>query len=122
MKTDVMLFHDLNLLENLSYNAFVPHPMINQDITHNQMTIHIDIVVEVHLVTITTKITTLNIDNALHLEPGITTTKVLLLHITLDHVMITIEEILVHTVHHIDLLIDHLTDVIHAQDTIQILL
>ena len=85
--------------------------------THNQMTTHIVIAVEVHLVTTIRKITTPNTDNALHPELVITTTEVLLLHITLDHVMIIIEEILVHTVHHTDLHINPLTDAIHVQDT-----
>ena len=39
------------------------------------------------------------------------------LHITPGLVMTTITEILAYIVHHIDLLIDHLTDVIHVTDT-----
>ena len=43
--------------------------------------------------------------------------ELLLLHITPGLVMTTITEILAYIVHHIDLLIDHLTDVIHVTDT-----
>ena len=115
MKIDVILLHDQNLLKNLLYNTFVPHPMIkHQYLIQDQMTTHIDGVVEVHLVLTIRKTTILNIDKDLQLELVIIMIEMPILHSTLDHVMIIIKEILAHIVHHIDHLIDHPTDVIHV--------
>ena len=51
MKTDVMLMHDQNLLRNLLYKISVRLPMTrHQGMLQDQMTIQIDIAVEVHLV------------------------------------------------------------------------
>ena len=118
MKTNVMLLHALNLLKNPLFNTFVHHPMKNHPhMTQEQANIQTDIAVEVHLVLITIKTIILNIGKDLHLELVIIKTEVILLHITLDHVMIIIKEILDHTAPHIDLPIDHLTDEIHVLDT-----
>ena len=62
--------------------------------------IQIDIAVEVHLVLTFTEITILTIEKDLHLELVIIMIEILLLHITLDHVMIIIKETLDHIVHH----------------------
>ena len=64
--------------------------------TQEQANIQTDFAVEVHLVLIIIKTIILNIDKDLHLELVIIMTDVLLLHITLDHVMICIKEILDH--------------------------
>ena len=118
MKTGVMFMHDQNLLRNLLYNISVRFPMTrHQGMTQDQLTIQIDIAVEVHLVITIREITILNIDNDLHLKLVTITIEILLLHITLDHVMISIKETLALIVHYTRLLIDHLTHVIHVPDT-----
>ena len=110
--------HDQNLLRNHLYNTSVLLLMTNhQDMTQDQTIIQINIVAEVHLVITIREITNLNIDKHLHLELVIITIEIPLLHITLDHVMITIKETLAHIVHHTGLLIDHHTHVIHVPDT-----
>ena len=69
MKTDVMLMHDQNLLRNLLYNISVRLPMTrHQCMIQDQMTIQIDIAVEVHLVITIREITILKKDKDLHLE------------------------------------------------------
>ena len=85
----------------------------HQDMIQDQMTIQIEIVVEVHLEITIRKITTLNIEKDLHLELTRNTTP----YTTLDHVMIIIKEILAHIVPQTDLLIDHPTNVIHVPVT-----
>ena len=118
MKIDVILMHDQNLLRNLFYNISVLLLMTkHQGMIQDQMVIQTDIVVEVHLVITSTEITILNIDKDLHLELGIFMTEILLLHTTLDHVMIIIKEILAHTVRYTGLPIDHHSHVIHVLDT-----
>ena len=86
----------------------INHPHMTQE----QANVQTDIAVEVRLVITTTKIIISNIDKDLHLELNITMIDVLLLHVTLDHVMIITTETLAHIVHHID----HPTDVIHVLD------
>ena len=77
----------------------------------------IDIKVEVlHVTTLTTKLIH-KIDIVLHPETDSVMIKVLLLHTTLDHVMILTNAIHALIVHHTDLLRDHLIDTILAQDT-----
>ena len=111
MKIDVMLMHDQNLRKKLLYNISVRLQMTkHQGMIQDQMIIQIDTVVEVRLVIIVRYIIILNIDNDLHLELVIIMIDILLPHTTLDHVMISIKEILAHTGHHTGLLIDHPTD------------
>ena len=87
---------DLNLHKNLLYNTSVPLPMTKQNTTI------IDTEVEVpHETTLTTK-TIHKIDTVLHLEIDLVMTKVLLLHITLDHDMIRTNVIPGPTVLHTD--------------------
>ena len=110
--------HDQNLPRNLLYNTSVLLPMTkHQGMIQDQMTIQIDIVVEVHLVVTMRELTIPNIDNELHLELVTITIEILLLHFTLDHVMIIIKETLTHIVHQTGLFIDHHTHVIHVPDT-----
>ena len=90
----------------------------HQDMTPDQMKIQIDIAVEVPLVITFREITIFTIDKDLHLELVTIMIEILLLHITLDHVMIIIKETLDHIVHHTGLLTDHHTHVIHVLDTI----
>ena len=111
--------HDQNLRKNHLHNFSVLFPMIkHQGVIQDQMTIHIDTVVEVHLVRTVRKKTFLTqyrqrstsrtrYNHNRHTTP----------HTTLDHVMIIIKDILAHTVHHTGLLIDHPTTVIHVPDT-----
>ena len=109
--------HDQSLLKNLLYNIFVLPPMIkHQDMIQDQMTIPLDIIVEVHLDMIIKNPIILNIDNDLLLELATIMIELLLLHIIPGLGMTTIKEILVQIVHHTDLLTDHLTDVIHVPD------
>ena len=89
----------------------------HQGMIQEQMTIQTDIVVQVHLVITITEITFLKIDKDLHLELVIITIEILLLHTTLDHVMIIIKEIRAHIVHHTGLFIDHHTHVIDVPET-----
>ena len=106
--------HDQNLLKNLSYNISVPPPMIkHKDMIQDQLNTLYDTVVEVHLVMTTKNI----IDKDLLQELVIITIELPLLHITLDLATITITEILVHIVHHIDPPINHPIDVIHVPVT-----
>ena len=110
--------HNQNPLKNLLYNYSVPLPMIkHKDMIQDQLNTQLATVVEVRLVMTTKNIIILNIDNDLLQELAIIRIKLLLLHITPDLVMTTITEILAHIVHHIGLLLDHLTDVIHVPDT-----
>ena len=82
----------------------------HQDMTPDQMNIQIDIAVEVHLVITFKEITILTIDKDQHLELVTVLIEILLLdHITLDHVMIIINETLDHIVHQTGLLTDHQT-------------
>ena len=107
---------DLNLLKNCLYNTSVLPQMIEQ----NAM-IH-DTEVEVHHEIVPTKTTTTfhKTDIALYLEIDLDMTKVLLLHTTLDHDMITTKEtrhliallIYPHTNHLID--VTPVTDIDHA--------
>ena len=96
-----MLTPDRNILKNHLYSTFVRPPMIEQkDMIHATEA-------EVHHELIT--ITKLQIHRtviALHQETDSAMTKLLLLHNTLEHDMITTKEIPDHTV----LLIDLLTD------------
>ena len=109
--------HDQSLLKNLLYNVFVLPPMIkHQDMIQDQTTITLDIIVEVHLDMIIKNPIFLNIDNDLLLELAAKMIELLLLQIIPGLGMTTIKEILVHIVHHTDLLTDHLTDVIHVPD------
>ena len=118
IKTDVIIMQDQNLLRNLLYKIFVHPPLTkHQDMTQDQTNIQIDIAVEVHLVKTIREITIPIIDKDLHLELVTIMIETLLLHITLDHVMIIISETLDHIVHHTGLLIDHHTHVIHVLDT-----
>ena len=86
------------------------------------MTIQIDNEVEVHLVITIRKITLPNIDKDLHLELAVIMIEILLLHITLNHLMIIIKEILAHIVHHTGLLTDHHTTRFTSQIQMSILL
>ena len=88
----------------------------HQDILQDQMTIPLDIIVEVHLDMIIKNPIILNIDNDLLPELATIMIELLLLHIIPGLGMTTIKDILVHIVHHTDLLTDHLTDVIHVPD------
>ena len=83
-------------------------------IEHNTMII--DIEVEVPHVTILTTKPIHQIDTVLHLEIDLVTTKVLLLHITLDHDMILTDAIHGLTVLHTDLRIDLPIDTTLALD------
>ena len=89
----------------------------HQGMPQDQMTIQIDIAVEVHLVITIREITILTIGKDLHLELVTIMIEILLLHITLDHVIIIIKESLDHIVHHTGPLIDHHSHVIHVLDT-----
>ena len=81
------------------------------------LTIKTDVKAEVlHVTTLTTKLIH-KVDTVLHQEIDLVMIKVLLLHITLDHDMILTNAIHALTVHHTDLLIDHLIDTILAHDT-----
>ena len=105
---------DPNLLKNRSYKISVPPPMIkHKDMIQDQLNFLHATVVEVHLVMTTKNI----IDKDLLQELAIITIELPLLHNTLDLVMITITEILVHIVHHIDPPRNHLIDVIHVPVT-----
>ena len=107
--------HDQSHLKNLLYNISVLPPMIkHQDMTQDQMTIPLDIIVEVNLDMIIRNPKILNIDNDLLLELATIMIEILLLHIIPGFDMTTIREILVRIVHHTDLLTDHPTDVIHV--------
>ena len=113
-----MLMQDQNLLRNFLYNILVYPPMTkHQDMTPDQMNIQTDIAVEVHLVISIKEITVLIIDKDLHLELVTIMIERLLLHITLDHVLIIIKETLDHIVHHTGLLTDHHAHVIHVLET-----
>ena len=113
LKINVILMHDQSHLKNLLYNIFVLLPMIkHQDKTQDQMTIPLDIIVEVHLDMIIKNPIILNIDNDLLLELATILIELLLLHIIPGLGLTTIKEIIVHIVH----LTDHLTDVIHVPD------
>ena len=90
----------------------------HQDMIHDQMTIPLDIIVEVHLVMIIKNPIILNTDNDLLLELATIMIELPLLHIIPGLGMTTIKRILAHIVHHTDLLTDHLTGVIHVPDII----
>ena len=111
MKTNEMHMLDQNLDKNHLYSTFVLLPMIEQNI------MIIDTEVKVPHETILTTKTIHKIDTVLHLEIDLVMTKVLLLHNTLDHVMILTNVIpgltVLHTNHRTDLLIDTTL----AQDT-----
>ena len=104
MKTNEMHLLDQNLHKNHLYSTFVLLPMIEQ----NAMII--DTEVEVPHETILTTKTIHKIDTVPHLEIDLVTTKVLLLHKTLDHDMILTNVIpgltALHTDPRTDLLID----------------
>ena len=106
-KRDAYMF-DQNLHKNHSYNTSVLLLMTEQKI----MIIAIEAEVP-HATTLTTKLVH-KIDTVLHLEIDLVTTKVLLLHNTLDHDMI-----LINAIHapHTDLRIDPLIDTVLALDT-----
>ena len=117
MKINVILMQDQSLLKNFLYNIFVLPPMIkHQDMIQDQMTIPLDIIVEVQLVMIIKNPIILIIDNDLLLELATIMIELLLLHIIRGLGRTTIKEILAHIVHHTDLLTDHLKDVIHVPD------
>ena len=110
MKIDVMPMHEQSLRKKILYNISVRLQMTkHQGMIQDQMIFQIDTVVEVHLVITIRNIIILTIDNDLHLELVIIMIDILLPHTTLDHVMISIKEILAHTGHHTGLLIDHPT-------------
>ena len=105
---------DQNPLKNLLYNISVPPPMIkHKDMIQDQLNTPQDTVVEVHPVVTTKNI----IDNDLLQELALITIELPLLHITIDLVMTTITEILVHIVHHIDPPTIYFIDVIHVPVT-----
>ena len=107
--------HDQSL--DLLYNIFVLPPIIKlQNIIQDQITIPLDIIVEVHLDMIIKNPIIPNIDNDPLLELATIMIDQLLLHIIPRLGVTTIKEILVHIVHYTDLLTDHLTDVIHVPD------
>ena len=111
MRTNAIDMQDQNPPKNPLYNTFVHPPMIeHKDLTQNQTNIPLDTVVEVHLVTTIKNI----IDNDLFLELATTTIEQLLLRTIPDLAMTTTTVILVPTVHHIDLPIDHPTNAIHT--------
>ena len=111
MKTNAIDMQDQNPLKNPLYNTFVHPPMIeHKDLTQDQTNIPLDTVAEVHLVTTIKNI----IDNDLFLELATTTIEQLLLRTIPDLAMTTTTVILVPTVHHIDLPIDHPTNAIHT--------
>ena len=99
--------HDQSLLNNLLYNIFVLPPMKkHHDMNQDQMTIPLDIIVEVHLDMIIRNQIIPNIDYDLLLELATIMIEILLLHIIPCLGMTTIKEILVHIVHLVDLLTD----------------
>ena len=96
---------------------FVLNPMIkHQDTIQDQMSMPLNIIVEVQLDMIIKNPKILNIDNDRLLEFATIMIELLLLHIIPGLGMTNIKEILVHIVHHTDLLTHHLTDVIHVPD------
>ena len=97
MKTNEMLMLDQNLHKIHLYSTSIPLLTIEQNI------MIIDI--EVEVLHVTTLITTPihKIDTVLYLEIDLATTKVLLLHNTLDHDMIHINAIHGLTARHTDL-------------------
>ena len=110
MKTKEMLMLDQKLHKNHLYNTSVLLLMIEQN------TMIIDIEVEVlHGTTLTTR-PIHKIDTVLHLEIDLDMSKVLLLHNTLDHDMITTNAIHGLTALHTDILIDLLIDTILVPD------
>ena len=110
MKTNEMHMLDQNLHKNHLYSTFV-RPLMKE---HNTMLI--DIEVEVPHVTILTTKPIHKIDTVLHLEIDLVTTKVLLLHNTLDHDMIHTDAIHGLTVLHTDFRIDLFIDTTLALD------
>ena len=110
MKTNVMLMLDQNLHKNHLYCTSVLLLTIEQNI------MIIDIEVEVLHGTIPITRPIHKIDTVLHLEIDLATTKVLLLHNTLDHDMILINAIHGLTALHTDLLIDLRIDTTLALD------
>ena len=104
METKEMLMLDQNLYKNHLYSTFV------HLLTTEQNIMIIDTEVEVLHVTTTITKTIHKIATVLHLEIHLITTKVLLLHNTLDHDMKLTNAIhgltVLHTDLHIDLLID----------------
>ena len=110
MKTNEMLTFDQSLHKSHLYSTSVLFLMIEQN------TMIIDIEVEVlHVTTLTTR-PFHKIDTDLHLGIDLAMTKVLLLHNTLDHDMISINAIHGLTALHTDLLIDLLIDTRLALD------
>ena len=102
---------DLNLHKNLLYNTSVLLQTIEQN------TMIIDTEVEVPQETTLTITTIHKIDTVLHLEIDLVTTKVLLLHTTLDHDMIHTNVIPGPTVHPTDLHTDPHIDTTLVLDT-----
>ena len=99
--------HDQSHLKNLLYNSSVlPTMTKHQDMTQDQMTISLDIIVEVHLDMSIKNPIFLNIDIDLLLELATIMIELLLLHIIPGLGMTTIKQILVHIVQHTDLLTD----------------
>ena len=100
MKINVILMNDQSLLNNLLFNIFVLPPMIkHHDMNQDQMTLPLDIIVEIHLDMIIKNQIIPNIDYDLLLELATIMIEILLLHIIPCLGMTTIKEILVHIVH-----------------------
>ena len=106
MKKNETLMHD----QNHSYNTFVLL------LTTEQNSMITDIEVEVLPVTTLTTKRIHKKDIVLPQEIDLVMIKTLLLHNTLDHDMIHTNAIHVPILHHTDLLIDHLMDIILAHD------
>ena len=104
MKTNEMLMVDQNIHKIHLYSTFVLLLTIEQ----NVMIINIEVEV-LHVTTLIT-IPIHKIDTVLHLEIYLATTKVLILHSTLDLDMILINAVHGLTALHTDLLIDLLID------------
>ena len=105
MKTNEMLMLDQHLHKNHFYSTSVLLLLATE-----QNSMITDIEVEVPPVTTLTTKTIHKTDTVLHSEIDLVMTKVLLLHNILDHDMIPTNEIHAFTVHHTDLLLDHLID------------
>ena len=114
MKTKEMPMLDQNLHKNHLYSTFLYLPTIEQNIIITDTEEKV-----LHVTTLITK-TIHKIDTVLHLEIDFITTKVLLLHNTLDHDMTLTNAIhgltVLHTDLHIDLHIDKtlVLDIDHA--------
>ena len=110
MKTNEILMLDRNLHKNHLDNTFVLLLTTEQKFMISAIEAEVP-----HATTLTTKLIH-KIDTVLHLEIDLVTTKVLLLHNTLDHDMILIIAIHAPIVLHTDLRIDPLIDTILALD------